>query len=307
MPEPDLQIGVDLGGTKTEVVALDAAGAERWRERVPTPGDYDGALAAIRDLVLAAERALGATGSVGVGHPGTERPGDDAIKNANSTWLNGRPLRRDLERALDRPVALANDADCFALSEARDGAGRGAEVVFGAILGTGVGGGIVVRGELLRGPNRIAGEWGHNPFPSPTAEELPAPPCYCGRAGCVETYLCGAGLLLDHRRRGAPEDDPPTDAAEVARRAAAGDARATASIERYADRLARALGVVIDILDPDVVVLGGGLSNVDALYALVPPLLAAHVFSDEVRTRLERNVHRDSSGVRGAAWLGAGR
>ena len=173
------------------------------------------------------------------------------------------------------------------------------------ILGTGVGGGVVVRGHLLRGPNRIAGEWGHNPLPSPTDADLPAPPCYCGRHGCVETYLCGAGLLLDHGRRGAPEEDPPRDAAEVARRAAAGDPRAIASIERYAERLARSLGVVIDILDPDVVVLGGGLSNVDALYDLVPPLLGPYVFSDSVRTRIARNVHRDSSGVRGAAFLGA--
>lgn len=300
-----MRIGVDLGGTKIEVAAFDPHGAEIWSRRGPTPtGDYDATIAAIRELVNTAEEELRQRATVGVGHPGAERVEDDLIKNANSTCLNGKPLRRDLESALGRRVPLANDADCFAISEAHDGAGQGARVVFGVILGTGVGGGVVVDGRPLLGPNRIAGEWGHNPLPSPTADDLPARDCYCGRSGCVETYLSGPGWLAEHLLRDG-EGPPPTGSEEIVRRAEAGDRVALASLSRYTDRLARSLAIVMNILDPDVIVLGGGLSNIDALYRDVPALIGPHLFSDSVRTRIARNVHGDSSGVRGAAWLGA--
>ncbi|HET6518506.1 MAG TPA: ROK family protein [Geminicoccaceae bacterium] len=299
---PDgLAIGVDLGGTKIEAIALDGAGRELRRRRVPTPrGDYDATLGAIRDLVLGLEAGLGGRGTVGVGHPGAVSPATGLIKNANSTWLNDRPFDRDLTALLARPVAFANDANCLALSEATDGAGAGAAVVFAVIVGTGVGGGIVVHGRVLSGPNAIAGEWGHNALPWPRPEELPGPPCYCGLRGCIETFLSGPGLALDHRTATDAAKDPPA----ILAAAAAGDAAAEAALGRYEDRLARALAGIINVLDPDVVVLGGGLSQVERLYARVPRLWGRHVFSDTVRTGLRRAVHGDSSGVRGAAWLG---
>jgi len=299
-PGAGLRLGVDLGGTKIEILALDRSGGERFRRRVPTPrGDYAATIDAVVALVREAERMLGARGSVGVGIPGALSRATGLVKNANSTWLIGRPLQRDLEKALDRPVRLANDANCFALSEAIDGAGQGAEVVFGVILGTGVGGGLVVRGAVLTGPNAIAGEWGHNPLPLPTTEDLPLPACYCGRAGCIETYLSGPGMSADHRRANSEEKS----AIDIVAAAATGDAACEATLARYEQRLARALAGVINLLDPDVIVLGGGLSNIDRLYARVPQRWGAQVFSDDVRTRLARHAHGDSSGVRGAAWL----
>ena len=268
------RLGIDLGGTKTEIIALADDGRELHRERVPTPrGDYAGTLATIAALVKKVD--AGGTAPVGVGIPGAESRRTGLIKNANSTWLIGKPLRADLEATLRRPVRLANDANCFALSEATDGAAAGADVVFGVILGTGVGGGIVVRGEVLVGPNAIAGEWGHNPLTG----ESDARPCYCGRTNCIETFLCGPAL------------------------AAEGGAGDEAAMARYERRLARALAHVINILDPDVIVLGGGVSNLDRLYDRVPQLWGEFVFSDAVATRLVKNRHGDSSGVRGAAWL----
>jgi fructokinase len=283
-----MRIGVDLGGTKTEVLALDAAGREVFRKRVLTPrGDY----AATLDAVAALVKEIG-PGSVGIGIPGTLSRVTGLVKNANSTWLIGKPLKQDLERALGREVRLENDANCFALSEAIDGAGAGARVVFGVILGTGVGGGIVIDRHVLIGRNAIAGEWGHNPLPLPTAADLPLPACYCGRAGCIETYLSGPGLERDH--------EALTKEKLPAREIAALDGEA---LERYIQRLARALAGVVNVLDPDVIVLGGGMSNVQRLYSEVPRWWARHVFSDHVATRLVPNVHGDSSGVRGAAWL----
>lgn len=295
-----LRLGVDLGGTKIEIVALDPAGRPMFRRRVPTPqGDYPATVAAVAGLVEAAERELGQQGSVGVGIPGAESAQTGLIKNANSTCLIGQPLRRDLENRLCRPIRLANDANCFALSEAFDGAGQGGEVVFGVILGTGVGGGIVVRGQVLAGANRIAGEWGHNPLPYPAEEGGESLPCYCSRAGCVEAWLSGPALAADHARQTGALLLPP----EIVRCAAAGDSACEATLQRYERRLAKALAQVINILDPDIIVLGGGLSNIDRLYANVPARWSPYVFSDAVRTRLCRNRHGDSSGVRGAAWL----
>jgi predicted NBD/HSP70 family sugar kinase len=283
-----MRIGIDLGGTKIEALALDVAGREVFRKRVLTPrGDYAATLAAVASLVSEA-----GAGTVGVGIPGALSGINGLVKNANSTWLIGRPLRQDLERALGREVRLENDANCFALSEAIDGAGAGAPVVFGVILGTGVGAGIVVNRQVLIGRNAIAGEWGHNPLPLPSAADLPLPQCYCGRAGCIETYLSGPGLERDHAHL--------TQKTMTARDIAAGDGPA---LERYIERLARSLAGVINILDPDVIVLGGGLSNVERLYTDVPRRWTRHVFSDQVATRLVRNAHGDSSGVRGAAWL----
>ncbi len=297
-----IRLGVDLGGTKTEIAALDAAHAVRFRRRVDTPrGDYDATVEAIGALVDAAEAQLGLRASVGVAMPGALSRATGLVKNANSTWLNGRALGRDLEARLGRPVRLANDANCFALSEAVDGAGRGAPIVFGAILGTGVGGGLVVDGRVLEGANAIAGEWGHNPMPLPDADDLPLPACYCGRRGCIETYLSGPALAAEHRRRGGEA----LGAEEIARRAAAGDARCRESIARYARRLARCLATVVNVADPHVIVLGGGLSRIAALYDEVPRLWGAHVFSDAVATRLVPPMHGDASGVRGAAWLWA--
>lgn len=291
-----LRIGIDLGGSKIELIALDDAGCAAWRRRVATPqGDYAATLRAVTALVHEAERELGACGSVGIGMPGALSLASARVKNANSTCLNDRPLKEDLGTALGREVRVANDANCFALSEAVDGAGRGAAVVFGVILGTGVGGGIVVHGRVLTGANAIAGEWGHNPLPLPGEVDLPLPPCYCGRRGCIETYLSGPGLRRD--------SGTGLDAPEIVARAAQGDAGCEAALERYEERLARSLAGVINILDPDVIVLGGGISNSERLYASVPELWRRHVFSDRVTTRLARHAHGDSSGVRGAAWL----
>lgn len=295
-----MRIGIDLGGTKIEGVALAEDGRERARLRVPTPrGDYDATLGAIRDLVHALEEEAGERGSIGMGMPGAISPASGLVKNANSTWLIGQPFHADLEAALGRKIRLANDADCFALSEASDGAGAGAASVFGVILGTGAGGGIVVHGRLLQGPNAIAGEWGHNPLPWALPDELPGPRCYCGKEGCIETWISGPGLEADYARA----EKQLLGADEIAAAAAAGSRPARAALRRHADRLARALAHVINIIDPEIIVLGGGLSNIEALYEEVPSRWGAYVFSDRVATRLLRNCHGDASGVRGAAWL----
>ncbi|MDT3671529.1 MAG: ROK family protein [Aromatoleum sp.] len=295
-----MRIGIDLGGTKIEIVVLDRHGDERLRRRVPTPqGDYAATVETVAALVEAAEREIGARASVGIGTPGSPSPRDGRIRNANSTCLNGRLLQHDLAVRLEREMRIANDANCLAVSEAADGAGAGARTVFGVILGTGVGGGIVVRGELLVGANAIAGEWGHMPLPLAEGEDLPFPRCYCGRRGCIETYLSGPGLAADHQRRTGRAMTP----AEIASAARQGNAECDATLARYEDRLARALAAVMNILDPDVIVLGGGLSRLDRLYRNVPDLWRAHVFSDSVVTRLVPSAHGDSSGVRGAAWL----
>jgi fructokinase len=295
-----VRIGIDVGGTKIEGVALDGKGETIVRQRIPAPrGDYSKTLDAIAALVGAIEAQAGAAGSIGVGIPGAISRATGLVKNANSTWLNGTRLADDLPRRLGRPIRFANDANCFALSEATDGAAAGAAVVFGVIIGTGTGGGVVVNGRVLEGANSIAGEWGHNPLPAPRRDEISMPPCYCGRSGCIEQFLSGPGLARDFVQAGGD----PIDAAEVVARAEAGDLRASLCLERYEDRLARALGSVVNILDPDVIVLGGGLSNIRQLYASVPARWLAHVFSDVVDTRLVRAKHGDSSGVRGAAWL----
>lgn len=306
-----LRLGIDLGGTKTEGIVLDDAGNELFRERraTPTVEGYSAILSNIATLVRDLERAAGASCRVGIGTPGALSAHTGRLKNSNTTCLNGQAIRDDLQRLLDRPVRLANDANCFALSEARDGAGRGADVVFGVILGTGVGGGVVVHGRLLQGAQRIAGEWGHNVL------EAHGAPCYCGKRGCVETFLSGPGLARDY----APEGAAVT-ATEIIARATAGEAKAQAALDRYLERFARALSVVVNILDPDVIVLGGGMSNIDALYTVGRERLQRYVFaahggakvaadprwgtaSDELSTRLLRHVHGDSSGVRGAAYL----
>lgn len=291
-----LRTGIDLGGSKIEIACFGDGNSIVLRERIPTPqGDYMGTVMAVAGLVEAAEQRVGARGTVGIGIPGAESRQTGLIKNANSTCLIGKPLKRDLQVVLQREVRLANDANCFTLSEAVDGAGAGAAVVFGVILGTGVGGGIVVDGRPLAGANAIAGEWGHNPMPG----ECSTLPCYCGRHDCIELYLAGPALAADHRR--ITGTDLPAD--EISWRASAGDDACEASLNRYESRLARALAQVINILDPDVIVLGGGLSNIDRLYENVPRLWGAQVFSDHVATRLLKHRHGDSSGVRGAAWL----
>jgi fructokinase len=295
-----MRIGVDLGGTKIEAIALDDRGRALWRRRVPTPrGDYDRTVGAMVELVRTLERELGREGTVGVGIPGAISPATGLVKNANSTWLLGRRLDRDLSDRLGREVRLANDANCFALSEATDGAGAGARVVFGVILGTGTGGGIVVEGKVLTGPNAIAGEWGHNPLPWPDDAERPGPACYCGKRGCIETFVSGTGLARDF----AEATGETSTARESVSRAEAGDAAAAAAVSRHERRLARALAGVVNVLDPDVVVLGGGLSLVRTLYDRIPSLWQEWIFSDRVATRLVPPVHGDSSGVRGAAWL----
>jgi fructokinase len=346
------RIGIDLGGTKIEALRLDAQGAERWRRRVSTPaGDYAGTVQAVVALAREALAAAPDAASIGIGTPGALAT-DGRMKNCNSTCLNGQPLHADLQQALGRPVALANDADCLALSEATDGAGAGAAVVFAAILGTGVGAGIAVRGRVLQGPNGLAGEWGHNPLPWADAGD-PVLACYCGQRGCIETLLSGPGLARDHARHGPdgrqasgtgpvrearrasaegsrtvrpvaassaaepsgridpdPQGRPLLDAKAIAAGAAAGDTACIASLERHADRLARALAGVINLLDPDVIVLGGGLSHLNALYETVPRRWSRWVFAggvttpEPVRTRLRPALHGDASGVRGAAWLG---
>jgi fructokinase len=295
-----VRIGVDLGGTKIEVAALDRTGTAVARRRVMTPGrDYPATVATIRDLVLAVEAELGRTCTVGIAMPGAISPATGLVKNANSTCLIGHRLDRDVAVALQREVRLANDADCFALSEAVDGAAAGARSVFGVILGTGVGGGIVVGGKLLAGVNAIAGEWGHNPLPWPEDSERPGPLCYCGKSGCIESFLSGPALAADHHRATGSWQT----AEAIAQLASAGDAQAMASLARYADRLARGLATVVNIVDPEIIVLGGGLSRIATLYRDVPLLWGRYVFSDVVVTRLAPPRHGDSSGVRGAAWL----
>lgn len=296
----EYRIGVDLGGTKIEVAALDSAGFIVFRKRKGTPPqDYIATLEAIAALVSAAEEAVGAKASVGVGIPGAISPATGLVKNANSTWLNGRPFDRDLARRLDRPVRIANDANCFAVSEATDGAASGLSPVFGVILGTGVGGGVVIDGRILTGADAIAGEWGHTPLPSPADDERPGEPCWCGRTGCLETWISGPGLVRDHQRSAGRRLTP----AEIERAATGGDGAAQATLDRYESRLARGLAMVINILDPAAIVLGGGVSNLTRLYDRLPPRLPALVFSDRLAARLLPPKHGDSSGVRGAAWL----
>ena len=294
-----MRLGIDLGGSKIEIIALAAGGATLVRRRIATPrNDYDATLRAVTDLATTVEQELGQRGTIGIGIPGTVSPDTGCVKNANSTWLNGKPLSVDLERLLARPLRFANDANCFALSEAVDGAASGASIVFGVIIGTGTGGGVVVNGRVLTGANGIAGEWGHNPMPWPRPEEWPGPVCYCGRTGCIETFLSGPGLSLEYAS--ADVSVPPE---EIVRRAAAGEPIAAACLDRYEERLARAIASIINVVDPDAIVLGGGLSNIDRLYDNVPLRWSKFVFSDRIHTRLVRAAHGDSSGVRGAAWL----
>lgn len=293
-----MRIGIDIGGTKIEGVALGDGDRQLLRHRVPTPaGDYEATVSAVVDMVGHIEALTGSSGTIGIGHPGVISPASGVIKNANSVVLNGRPLDKDLSAALGREVRLANDADCFALSEATDGGAAEADVVFGVILGTGVGGGLVVRGELVSGPNAITGEWGHNPLPWPEPEERPGPACYCGLSGCIETFLSGPAMERDYG------EGRPVSSAEIAGRAKAGELQAVEVLDRYFDRLARSLSTVINVIDPNVVVLGGGMSNIDALYERVPELWERYVFSDIVETRIVKALHGDSSGVRGAARL----
>ena len=291
------RIGIDLGGTKIEIAAIDAGGMVRVRERIATPAGYADTLAAMAGLVRGVEESIGARATVGIGIPGAISPVTGLVKNANSNPLNGKPLDRDMARLLGREVRVENDANCLVLSEATDGAGAGQRVVFGVILGTGCGGGLVVNGKVISGRQRLTGEWGHTPLPWMTAEEYPGHACWCGARGCLETYLSGPGLAADCDGFGA------RDASEIPARAAAGDARAVAALARHADRLARGLAVIVTLLDPDVIVLGGGLSNMAHLYAEVPKLMHARVFSDVCDTPVVRAMHGDSSGVRGAAWL----
>ena len=312
-----LRVGIDLGGTKIEGIALDPAGTVVARRRVPTPrGDYAATVEAVAALAEQLERESirrggpssppGPPATVGVGMPGVISPATGLVKNANSTWLIGQPFGADLSARLGREVRCANDANCFALSEAVDGAAAGARSVFGVIVGTGTGGGIVVDGRVLTGANAIAGEWGHNPMPWPREGEWPGPACYCGRTGCIETFLSGPGFVRDVAAgpSGLPLDIAGgAGAADIVARAATGDAKAEQCVRRYEDRMARALAAVINVLDPEVIVLGGGMSNVDRLYESVPPLWKPYVFSDTVTTRLVKAAHGDSSGVRGAAWL----
>ena len=296
-----LRIGIDLGGTKIEIAVYDHSGAQLLRRREPTPaGDYAATLAQIKKLVDDAERELGAQASIGIGTPGALSPSTGLMRNSNSTCLNNRPFKVDIQHTLNREVRLANDANCFALSEAIDGAAAGAASVFGVIIGTGAGSGIVIHGRVIDGPNAIAGEWGHNPLPWPEDDERPGAPCYCGKHGCIETFVSGPGLARDYLQ----QHGVSITAKEIVARSAT-EAAANQALARYEDRLARSLATVINLLDPEVIVLGGGLSNIERLYENIPRLWGKWVFSDQVRTRLVRNVHGDSSGVRGAAWLWA--
>ncbi len=298
--KPSFRIGIDLGGTKIEAIALDSRGTVLLRHRIATPaGDADATIAAIRDLVAEVEQRLGGTGTVGIGTPGSLSPVTGLLRNANSTCLNGLPLDKLIAAALGREVRIANDANCFALSEAADGGGAGAAVVFGVILGTGVGGGLVIDGKILNGRHGIGGEWGHNPLPWPTDAERPGPACFCGRSGCIEKFLSGPGLTADHLAVAGES----LSGEEITARAGAGDTGAQATLDRYVDRLARGLAHVINLVDPDVIVLGGGLSNLSLLYDAVPARWSRWVFSDVAATRLVPPIHGDSSGVRGAAWL----
>jgi fructokinase len=298
----DWRIGIDFGGTKIEIIVLDPDGAPALRRRVPNPGSYEPALRAVAGLVHAAEAEMSLRASVGVGIPGAISPATGVVKNANSVWMNGKAFNRDLGELLAREIRVENDANCFALSEASDGAAAGKRVVFGVILGTGCGGGLVVDGLVLGGLHRIAGEWGHNPLPWPTAADLPYPTCFCGNTGCLERYIAGPSLAADCDGPGH------RDASAIPDRAAAGDAAARAALARHADRVARGFAQIINFLDPDAIVVGGGLSNMAHLYTEVPKLLPRHVIADSVITPILRNQHGDSSGVRGAAWLwGEGR
>ena len=293
------RIGIDLGGTKIEIIALDDSGAECFRRRIATPReDYEATLTAVARLVQDAEKVVGRS-TVGIGTPGAISPATGLMKNANSTWLIGQPLGADMSRVLGREVRIANDANCFALSEAVDGAAAGAAVVFGVIVGTGTGGAIVVDRSVVAGANAIAGEWGHNPMPWPEPEEWPGPPCYCGRTGCIETFLSGPGMSRDHHTA----TGETLNAIEIAARAEKDDAGSRATVERYARRMARGLASIINVVDPDVIVLGGGLSNIACLYERVPELWVPYVFSDRIATKLVPAKFGDSSGVRGAAWL----
>lgn len=295
-----MRLGVDLGGTKTEIIALDPGGGERLRRRIPTVRDYAGTVAAIRDLVTGVEKELGESGTVGIAIPGNVSRHTGLIKNANSLWLNGKPFPRDLEAALGRAVRLANDANCFALSEASDGAGAGQGVVFGVILGTGCGGGVVIDGKVLEGAHGIGGEWGHNPLPGMTvAEWEETAPCYCGQTGCIEQWLAGPAFAADFHRH-AGDHCADWTAAQIV---VSDRPEARAALERWTGRLARALASVVNILDPDVIVLGGGLSNIAGIYRDLPRLVERHAFTPETPPRIVKNVHGDSSGVRGAAWL----
>ena len=295
-----MRLGIDLGGSKIEIIALDAAGAELYRSRVATPqGDYQATLNAICDLVNNIEQKLGMRGSVGIGTPGAISRATGRLKNSNSVCLNDQPLLQNLEALLARPIRISNDANCFALSEATDGAAAGADVVFGVIVGTGTGAGIVVRDQVLDGPNSIAGEWGHNPLPWPRDDEFPGAACYCGQHGCIETFLSGPGITRDHERATGVH----SAAQDIVLRATQGDSACEATLQRYEDRIARALAHVINILDPHVIVLGGGLGNIARLYQNVPRLWGKYVFSDRVDTRLVAPKFGDASGVRGAAWL----
>ena len=294
-----MRIGIDLGGTKIEGLLLTPGGIEAQRVRVPTPqGDYDATVRAVADLVGQLQQSADHKATVGIGIPGTVSPATGLVKNANSVCLIGHPLDADIATAIGRDVRLANDANCFAVSEAHDGAAAGASLVLGVILGTGVGGGVAINGHALVGANAIAGEWGHNPLPWPQDDERPGPKCYCGKAGCIETFLSGPGLTRDHAAHGGKD----ISGAELVSLVGA-DAACEATLARYEHRLARALASIINVLDPDVIVLGGGLSNIQRLYDTVPTLWGEWVFSDTVVTRLVQNVHGDSSGVRGAAWL----
>jgi len=295
-----IRIGVDIGGTKMEIAALDESGAELLRRRAPAPrGSYAEAIEAIAQFVLEAEREAGARGTVGIGTPGAVSRGSGVLKNAYASALNGKPVKPDLERLLGREVRFANDANCFALSEAIDGAAKGAQLVFGVILGTGVGGGVVADGRAIEGVNSIAGEWGHNALPWPTPGELPGPRCACGRDGCIEAFLSGPGLARDHLLATGEAREP----ADIAARAESGDRGCALTLDRYEERLARALASVINLLDPEVIVLGGGLSRIERLVRNVPARWTRHVYSDSVVTRLVKAAHGDASGVRGAARL----
>jgi fructokinase len=296
---PNLRIGIDLGGTKVEAIALAGDAEVVPRRRVPAPREYEGTLRAITELVREVERLAGREGTVGIGIPGALTAEAGLVKNANSTWLNGQPLQRDLEARLGRPLRLTNDANCFAVSEATDGAGAGSNVVFGVILGTGVGAGIVAGGRVVEGPNRIAGEWGHNPLPWMTAAEFPGSECYCGKVGCIEAMLSGPAF----EKAFATKTGSRATSAEIVRHAAAGERPAAEALRWYHDALARALSSVINVLDPDVIVLGGGMSNLPSLETETARLLPRYVFSDTVVTPIRKNRHGDSSGVRGAAWL----
>lgn len=295
-----MRLGIDLGGTKTEIIALAPSGEEIYRQRADTPrGDYMEILNNIKSLVDAAEQEVGQRGSIGIGIPGALSRETGQARNANTTELNGRPLRSDLETLLGTPVRVANDANCFALSEATDGAGASHSVVFGIILGTGVGGGIVVNGTILTGPNSVAGEWGHNPLPWANQNERPGPDCYCGKKGCIETFISGPGVSRSHDAIGA---NGPT-ARQIAQMAEQGDAAALQTLASFERRLAKSLASVINVLDPDIIVCGGGLSNLDRIYENLPHLLQQYCFSDNIETPFVKAKYGDSSGVRGAAWL----